>query len=152
MFDVQKFHLHIDPMSIPSETRFEIADFLLSKLDLPSEELISFYEQFEKRSRNRLLKMWIEPEVREEILIWWRDYARLKSIPQNALFFVSDYQRSYPFGKMLGQVLHTVQTHLYVVISFSPIGPRACNFCVLIATSAPSPIWLPSVNRVEALT
>ena len=25
------------------------------------------------------------------------------------LFFLNDYQRSYPFGKLLGQVLHTIQ-------------------------------------------
>ena len=30
-------------------------------------------------------------------------------ISRNALFFISDYQRSYPFGKLLGQVLHTIQ-------------------------------------------
>ena len=110
VLDVQMFHLHIDPISIPPESRAEVIDFLLSKLEIPSADLIPFYEQFERRSRNRLLKMWIEPETREEILAWWRQYARSQSIPQNALFFVSDYQRSYPFGKMLGQVLHTVRS------------------------------------------
>ena len=37
-----------------------------------------------------------------------------------------------------------------MVNSSSAIGPRACSFCVLIATSAPSPIALPSVKRVLA--
>ncbi len=32
-----------------------------------------------------------------------------KKIVRNALFFVQDYKRSYPFGKLLGQVLHTVR-------------------------------------------
>jgi len=110
VFDVQKFHLHIDPLSLPEENRQEMIKALLARLEVPPETLISFYEQFEKRSRNRLLKMWIDPKTREEILAWWRDYAKAHAIPQNALFFVSDYQRSYPFGKMLGQVLHTVQS------------------------------------------
>ena len=32
-----------------------------------------------------------------------------------------------------------------------PIGPRACNFCVLIPISAPYPNSKPSVKRVDAL-
>ncbi len=43
-------------------------------------------------------------------------------------------------------------THLYVVSSCKPIGPRAWSFCVLMATSAPRPNWLPSLKRVLALT
>ncbi len=33
----------------------------------------------------------------------------------------------------------------------SPIGPRACSFCVLMPISAPKPNSKPSVNLVEAL-
>ena len=36
--------------------------------------------------------------------------------------------------------------------SRSPIGPRACGFCVELPISAPIPIAPPSVKRVEALT
>lgn len=32
-----------------------------------------------------------------------------KKIVRNAIFFVSDYKRCYPFGSLLGQILHTVQ-------------------------------------------
>ena len=39
-----------------------------------------------------------------------------------------------------------------VVISASPIGPRACSFWVEMPISAPKPNWPPSVNRLEALT
>ena len=39
-----------------------------------------------------------------------------------------------------------------VVSSRNAIGPRACNFCVLIPISAPNPNSPPSVNRVDALT
>ena len=42
---------------------------------------------------------------------WWHQYARKNKLPRNALFFVKDYQRSYPFGHFLGQVLHTIQSH-----------------------------------------
>ena len=43
-------------------------------------------------------------------------------------------------------------THLYVVRSLAPIGPRACSLSVLIPISAPSPYSPPSANRVLALT
>lgn len=109
VLDVQKFHLHADPQSIGEDVRFEVIAALYEKLDIPPHELISFTEQFEKKSRDRLLAMWIDPELKEEIAGWWRPFAKQKGLPQNALFFESDYRRSYPFGKMLGQVLHTVQ-------------------------------------------
>src|SRR5690606_2370976 len=42
-------------------------------------------------------------------------------------------------------------TYFVEVSSGRPIGPRACNFWVLIPISAPKPNWLPSVKYVEAL-
>ena len=41
-------------------------------------------------------------------------------------------------------------TYLVVKRAESPIGPRACSFCVLIPISAPKPKTNPSVKRVEA--
>ena len=43
-------------------------------------------------------------------------------------------------------------TYLYVHSSRSPIGPRACSFCVEMPISQPRPNSPPSVKRVEALT
>ena len=42
-------------------------------------------------------------------------------------------------------------THLYVVSSLMPMGPRAWSLLVLIATSDPNPSALPSVKRVLVL-
>ena len=42
--------------------------------------------------------------------------------------------------------------YLNVHSSRSPIGPRACSFCVELPISAPIPNSPPSVKRVEALT
>ena len=53
--------------------------------------------------------MFLDKEKRDEVQLWWRAYAKQRRIPANAMYFVTDYQRSYPFGKLLGQVLHTVQ-------------------------------------------
>lgn len=43
-------------------------------------------------------------------------------------------------------------TYFVVVSASNPIGPLACNFCVLIPISAPNPNSNPSVNLVDALT
>src|SRR5207247_2528693 len=43
-------------------------------------------------------------------------------------------------------------TYLYVQSSRSPIGPRACSFCVELPISAPMPNSPPSVKRVDAFT
>lgn len=109
--DVEKFHLYVDPLSIPFECRNEIADYLMSLLDLSLDEKSLFREQFDKQSRSRKLAMWLDHEMNATVMHWWLPYAREHGIPRNALFFVSDYQRSYPFGKLLGQVLHTVQNN-----------------------------------------
>lgn len=104
--DVQKFHLHIDPLSIPEERRGSVVQKLSSLLDMMPNQIAV---ELQKRSRDRLLKMWIEVEEKEKVLHWWKGFAKENKLPRNALFFVSDYKRSYPFGSLLGQVLHTVQ-------------------------------------------
>ena len=53
------------------------------------------------------------------------------------------YGRTWPFPSM---------SHLYVVISQRPIGPRAPSFCVLMPISAPRPNCAPSVKAVGAFT
>lgn len=107
--DILKFHLYIDPGSIPEEYRDPITAYLNSFLDLSVEEKIRLREQFDIKSRSRKLAMWLDRETRDSVMEWWFPYARERKIPRNAIFFVNDYQRSYPFGKLLGQVLHTVQ-------------------------------------------
>lgn len=112
VIDVQKFHLYIDPSSIPPENRSPIAQQLMKMIKLPPSEQAIFRSQFNRsKSRSRKLAMWLDSDTRESILEWWGPYSRSHNIVRNALFFVSDYQRSYPFGKLLGQVLHTVQNN-----------------------------------------
>ncbi len=109
VFDILKFHLHVDPDSIPEHRQREIADNLIALLNSTEKEQPHLRAQFEYKSRNRKLAMWLDKDIRDKILDWWLPYAKKYKIPRNALFFVNDYQRSYPFGNLLGQVLHTVQ-------------------------------------------
>jgi len=109
VFDVPKFHLYIDPVSISEEHRDSIAKMINSVIDLNSTEYQKLRKQFDYQTRRRKLSMWLDYDSQEAILKLWFPYARKNKIPRNALFFVSDYKRSYPFGKLLGQVLHTIQ-------------------------------------------
>lgn len=107
--DVPKFHLYIDPLSIPVESRREVSQAISRILALPTKDHEKVRAQFDKKSRSRKLIMWLDRDKRDQIQEWWSGYARSKKIVRNAVFFVQDYKRSYPFGKLLGQVLHTVR-------------------------------------------
>lgn len=111
VLEIQKFHLYIDPMSIPERNRDEICRVVQEKIDMTPAEKLLLREQFEKKSRSRKVAMWLDPETKDLILSWWNNYSRRNKIPRNALYFVAEYKRSHPFGKLLGQVLHTVQAH-----------------------------------------
>lgn len=107
--DIEKFHLMIDPESLPEKHKKAITTVLTHLLDIPKEEMDFFNRQFYIKSRSRKLAMWLEADHKAIILEWWNPFAKKNKIPRNALFFVSDYKRSYPFGSLLGQVLHTIQ-------------------------------------------
>lgn len=106
--DLQRFHLYADPESIPQEYRQEIAVTVYQTL-LPQDPFPHFAENFEKKSRSRKLAMWLSQDAKDDLLAWWAPYARTRKIPSNALFFVSDYQRTYPLGCTLGPILHTIR-------------------------------------------
>lgn len=109
VIDVQKFHLFIDPIMIPPDLKSNIAAqicALLGPLSVPYDEMRA---EFERKTRSRRVAKWLSVETRQLIGDWWEKYASKEKIPRNALFFISDYQRSYPFGSLLGQVLHTIR-------------------------------------------
>lgn len=109
VIDVQKFHLNADVKSIPESQHDEVAGEISTILDLDPAQKENLRQQFDYQSRSRKLAMWLDADTKESLLKWWLPYARKHKIARNALFFVNDYQRSYPFGKLLGQVLHTIQ-------------------------------------------
>ncbi len=110
VMDVPHFHLYVDPAVIPSKHHANIADTLKRITGISSHETEKIKAQLEKKSRSRKLIVWLNPEMRESILKWWQSYAKSHKLPRNALFFIQDYKRSYPFGKLLGQILHTVRS------------------------------------------
>ncbi len=109
VIDIPKFHLYIDPSVIPLSCREDVAQSLSQFLSLNKEGKSKLRGQFERKTRSRKLATWLDRELVDSIQDWWFHYARSKKIARNALFFVKDYQRSYPFGKLLGPLLHTVR-------------------------------------------
>ncbi len=110
VIDVQKFHLYADPMAIPEENRQEVAKNIAAILKFTLSEETDLLTQLNIQTRSRKLRMWLNKNEQGAILKWWYPFAKGYKIPRNALFFTCDYQRSYPFGKLLGQVLHTLQS------------------------------------------
>lgn len=109
VIDVPKFHLFSDPSSIPEEHKKVIVAKLQRLFSLNEGQTRFVQSQITKKSRNRKLLWWLDKNAHDVLFQWWQDYAHQSKISPRALFFVQDYQRSYPFGAMLGQVLHTVR-------------------------------------------
>jgi cell division protein FtsI (penicillin-binding protein 3) len=109
VIDVPKFHLYSDPSSIPAQYRQEVAKKVCLLLNIQGVEAQKLRQQLEYKSRSRKLALWLDKQQCDLLNTWWLPYAAFKKIARNALFFVQDYKRSYPFGKLLGQVLHTVR-------------------------------------------
>ncbi len=109
--DVPKFHLYIDPDSLPESAKGKMADFLFPVLGVPqrTEQENKLRGEFYRKSRSRKIATWLDRDTRGKIESWWNGFAKKEKIARNALYFVSDYKRSYPFGTLLGSVLHTVQ-------------------------------------------
>lgn len=107
--EIPKFHLYIDPDSIDAKYRIPISKKLFSFFNFSLKEKEKIFSEFFKKSRSRKIITWIDRTTKEDILTWWTKFSKDKKIAKNAIFFVNDYKRSYPFGPLLGQVLHTVQ-------------------------------------------
>jgi len=101
--DVPKFHLFIDPDSIPEAAKGKMAKELCALLGTDKTE------EFKKKSRSRKIASWLSREKRGQIEAWWQTFSRNEKIARNAIYFTAEYKRSYPFGSLLGSVLHTVQ-------------------------------------------
>jgi cell division protein FtsI (penicillin-binding protein 3) len=110
VMDVPRFHLYADPKAIKPVHHAKIIQTLQKITGINAEETKKLKVQLEKESRSRKLMVWLTPEMHDAIVKWWQPYAKSHKIPRNALFFVQDYKRSYPFGKLLGQILHTVRS------------------------------------------
>lgn len=107
--DIPKFHLYLDPLSISPQNRAAVIKEIRQILKPSKIELEKIIKQFEKNKRCVKLMKWIDQQEKEKLLKWWFAFAKKEKIARNAIYFVEDYQRSYPFGHLLGQVLHTVR-------------------------------------------
>ncbi|ANH79151.1 peptidoglycan D,D-transpeptidase FtsI family protein [Candidatus Chlamydia sanziniae] len=105
--DITKFHLCVDPTTIPESHKESVIQEILHLVGEGSYKHL--YKELNKKSHYRKLYPLLDRAIRDRIALWWKDYAIKHNLPRNALFFIVDYQRSYPFGQLLGQVLHTLR-------------------------------------------
>jgi cell division protein FtsI (penicillin-binding protein 3) len=106
--DIVYYHLHVDPLAIPAGHHKAIKQECKKILesDITEEEMS---RHLEAKSHNRKFAKWIAKDKIHQLMQWWRPYAKHHHLPANALFAVKDYRRSYPYGRLLGQVLHSVR-------------------------------------------
>ncbi|MBI3900705.1 MAG: penicillin-binding protein 2, partial [Chlamydiia bacterium] len=109
VIDVPKFHLFVDPLSIPPQFREELIGGLNQYLGFSASQKEKVAQALKKKSRSRKIATWLSREERQLIESWWKGFAKSHKIAKNGLFFTSEFKRSYPFGASLGAVLHTVQ-------------------------------------------
>ncbi len=109
VIDVEKSHLYADVDSIPENCKAHVVDRISTIFSLNEQDRGKIKAQLQKHSRSRKLILWMDQSKRKEVEKWWFPFAKANKIARNALFFVQDFKRSYPYGKMLGQILHTVR-------------------------------------------
>lgn len=107
--DVPLYHLYADPKEIPQQLRQEIRENIIHLLSPPLKESMKMALELKRKSRSRRLVSWISEQQKNLFFTWWRPYAKSHRLASNALFFVSDFKRFHPMGRLLGQVLHTIQ-------------------------------------------
>jgi cell division protein FtsI (penicillin-binding protein 3) len=107
--DVPLYHLYADSKSIPQKFRAEIRDHIIKLLNPPLKEALKIGEELARKSRSRRIISWLSEPQKQHFMSWWRPYAKSHKLASNALFFVSDFKRMHPMGRLLGQVLHTIQ-------------------------------------------
>ena len=106
VFDLEIWHLFVDAEAIPEEKKKALEELLKGALELNTKEVeAAIYA----KSRSRRLKDGLTRQEKESLFALWLPFAKKNRLPKNALYAVRDYQRSYPFGFFLGQVLHTIQ-------------------------------------------
>lgn len=130
--DVPKFHLYIDPKAIPKGKRPLIIRTLSQFFNLSRKEEERVSSEFYKDSRSRRVFSWLDQKDKNRIEKWWLGFIKDKTIPKNAIFFIQDYKRSYPFGSLLGQVLHTVREQKDKDLQGIPTGGLELHFDPLL--------------------
>lgn len=109
VLDIPKFHLFIDPESIPQQFKKTVFRNLVVFFNLEEKDRAKLWLNFLRKSRSRRLISWMENSQKEDVEKWWLSFIQHKKIAKNALFFVKDYKRSYPYKNLLAPVLHTVR-------------------------------------------
>lgn len=109
VIDVQTFHCYLDPSILPEELKKEAAHAFARLLGWSAEKEIWLEKECRKQSRNRKIASWLERPQKEALEQFWAQFSKKHTLPRNGLYCAADYRRSYPFGSLLGSVLHTVQ-------------------------------------------
>lgn len=107
--DLKYYHLYSDPALIPANEQDHLLDILGACCALTKEELTAWKVKLARKSRSQKLKSQITEREKEQLDAVWAKLAKQRGLPRNALYWIEDYCRSYPYGALLGAALGAVQ-------------------------------------------
>ncbi|MEM7175258.1 MAG: penicillin-binding protein 2 [Chlamydiota bacterium] len=106
VIDLKRYHLHADLAVIPTSCREKLVVLLQSLLQEGKKKVRL---PLTRKSRSYKLQSYVIESEKKAITAAWRHFAARWKLPRNALYWVEDYQRSYPYGALLGAALGAVQ-------------------------------------------
>ncbi len=147
VYDAPRIHVFVNPNAFSLQQKQVITCALSRRLLLEEKQIDAMKKQLHVKSKLRRILSWLEPTLQEKIETWWKGFAKQNHLPKNALHFLKEYKRYYPFGSMLGPLLHTVQerrnplTHRAV-----PTGGLELQFHLYL-TGKPGKKWIYRSSR-----
>lgn len=103
VFDVLMYHLYVDPSLWDNDSKKYLHDYLEKTFHLTKEQKKKIDEDLQKKCRSRRLFSYLTQETKKSIEEWWKSFYTEHHLQRNALYFLKDYKRSYPFGSLLGR-------------------------------------------------
>ncbi len=146
--DVPKYHFYVDSLNVPVQYREKIATSICDLIKAP-EKKSWVIKQLSKRSRSRCIQKWLDAEQKHNIEQWWKHFAKKCRLSSNALYFSKHFQRSYPFGSLLGCVLHTIGENVDSQLGhYLPTGGLEMQFDTYLRGTPKERLLLRSPRRV----
>ncbi len=112
--DLKYYHLYSDPALIPARERECLINMLETFFGLSKEERMVWATKLARTSRSQKLKGEITEREKKQLEMVWAKFAQQKRLPRNALYWIEDYCRSYPYGSLFGAALGAVQKERHV--------------------------------------
>lgn len=108
VFDVPKFDLYLDPIALKKCNHDQLSAGISELLENKVSQK-KILDELLKPYRSRKILTHLSMQEKQRVELFFEAFAKKYKLASNALYFIMQYCRSYPFGHCLGQVLHSVR-------------------------------------------